>query len=66
MSIADILLKFTKDEYKNFDKAVIDSMEKERSNACLTLLTRIAASCRIKGILSAEDDKKIHDAAFGE
>jgi len=66
MLITDILLKFTEEEYKRFDKAMVDTMEKERTNACLSLLTRMAAVFESKGLMSDEDRKKIHDAAFGD
>jgi len=66
MLITEILLKFTKDEYKRFDKAKLDTTEKETSNACLSLLARIAAIFQARGLLSDEDYKEIHDAAFGE
>ena len=66
MLITDTLLKFTKEEYKKFNKAKLDTLEKEQTNACLSLLTRIAAVFETKGLISNEDREKIHSAAFGE
>jgi len=66
MLITDILLGFTEEEYKRFNKAKLDTMEKETTNACLSLLTRMAATFQVKGLLSDEDCKKIRDVAFGE